>query len=347
MYSETKAQVSVVLYTSPAKQFFIDDLWRSTIINTSSSPVTVSLQFQIHDNAASDVLTLTTQSITLTPGANHLSSSEGINGKWVYGNSETSTILQATGKLPYGHYTYGILVYAAATNRPLGSSNDEIDIQPMLPPELASPRNEDTVIIKYPVLSWIPPRPIIGLNIVYSLHLVALQPNQNPSDGMVQNPPLLNLENLSSTYMTYPVTAQELQLGINYAWQVSASYQGYSLGVTDIWVFTLKPPPPAPADPMIYPVATKVSDAHFYVTHGIFRFAYKNMAGDKTLSYTITRMDNRVKVKSLPVIQVQAGMNEINIDLKKNSDLVIGKYYILEITDKKGRTYKLTFIYST
>ena len=343
---DTKAQVSVVLFTSPAKQFFIDDLWKSTLINTSTSSINVYVQFQIRDNATSDVLTLTTQVITLTAGANHLNSSEGISGKWVYGNSEASTILHSTGKLPYGHYTYGILVYSAYTSKPLGSNNDEIDVQPMLPPELASPRNEDTISIKYPVLSWIPPRPIIGLSIIYSLRLVALQANQSPSEGLLEDAPLLNLENLSSTYTTYPASAQELQAGTTYAWQVGASYEGYSLGVTDVWVFTPKPPEPPPTDPMIYPVATKVSDAHFYVTHGIFRFAYKNMAGDKTLSYTITRMDNRAKVKNLPVAQVQAGMNELNIDLKKNLDLVTGKYYILEIKDKKGHTYKLTFIYS-
>ena len=343
----TEAQVSVVLFTNPAKQFFIDDLWKTTLINTSTSPINAYVQFEIRNNNTNNILSLTTQLITLTPGANHLTPSEGTGGKWVYGNNEPSTILQATGKLPYGNYTYGVNVYAVPTNKYLGSSNAEIEVQPMLPPELSSPHNEDVITLQYPLLTWIPPRPIIGLSIVYSLRLVALQANQSAAEGLLQNPPLVNLNNLPSTYTTYPASSEALKPGITYAWQVGASYEGYSLGETEVWTFTVKPPPPPPADDIIYPVAAKVSDGHFYVTKGIIRFAYDNKANDKKLNYVIKRMDKHENLKSLPDLTVKAGMNKLEVDVTHNTGLKEKQYYELEITDSKGQVYKVLYYYIT
>jgi hypothetical protein len=342
-----QGQVSVVLFTNPSKQFFIDDLWKTTLINTSTSPINAYVKFEIRNTATNDVLNVTTQAITLITGANRINSSEGVSAKWVYANTETAIILQSTGKLPYGRYTYAVQVFAASTNKPLGSASNEIDVDPMLPPELSSPHNEDTITVKYPLLTWIPPRPIIGLSIVYSLRLVALQPNQSSAEGLLQNTPLVNLDNLSSTYTTYPATAEELKSGITYAWQVGASYEGYSLGTTEIWTFTVKPPPPPPADDIIYPVAAKTSDGHFYVTKGIIRFAYINKANDKKLSYVIRRLAKKKNLESLPELDIKAGANKLEIDLRHNTGLKEKEYYDLQITDSKGQVYKVLFYYIT
>jgi hypothetical protein len=294
-----------------------------------------------------NVLTVTTQVITLTPGANHFSAIESGSARWVYGGTEQSTVLQSTGKLPYGQYVLCISIYAASTNKLLGSNCNEMEVAPMLPPELASPRNEEVIEMKYPVLAWIPPRPLIGLNIAYSLHMVALQKNQNPAEGILQNVPILNLNNLSSTYTTYPVTAQQLESGVTYAWQVGASYEGYNLGTTEIWTFTVKPPPPPPTDDIIYPVASKVSDGHFYITKGIMRFAYTNSANDKKLTYVIKDLSKKENLKSLPELTIKPGSNKLEIDLRHNTGLRQKDYYDLQITDSKGQVYKLMFYYIT
>src|SRR6185312_11982507 len=41
----------------------------------------------------------------------------------------------------------------------------------------------------------------------------------------------------------------------------------------------------------VYPVASVVSDGHFYLTSGIIKFAYINKANDKKLTYSIRRLD--------------------------------------------------------
>ncbi|HXB10535.1 MAG TPA: hypothetical protein VNZ45_01000, partial [Bacteroidia bacterium] len=145
------AQVSVILYPSPAKQFFIDDLWKTTLINTSTSSNHVIIQCQIKTGNSQDVLTITTQAVTLSPGANSLNATESETAKWNYGSAGAAAILKSTGKLPYGQYTLCIMI-TTLTGKPLGSNCEELDIQPMLPPELASPRNEEVLTMQYPVL---------------------------------------------------------------------------------------------------------------------------------------------------------------------------------------------------
>jgi hypothetical protein len=346
-FCRTEAQVSVILYPEPAKQFFIDDVWKTILINASTKPETVIIQWQIKTGGSQDVLTVTTQAVTLAAGSNSLNATESASAKWDYGNTSAAAVLRSTGKLSYGQYTLGVSVMTL-TGKLIGSNSEELDIQPMLPPQLSSPRNEDTVTVKYPLLTWIPPRPVVsGVEVTYSLRLVALQKGQSPAEGLLQNEPLLNLTGLATIYTTYPGTAQELQPGVNYAWQVSASYEGYSLGTTEIWTFTLKPPPPPPADDVIYPVASKVSDGHFYVTKGIIRFAYNNSANDKKLNYVIKRLDKKVNLKSLPDLEVKPGTNKLEIDLRHNAGLKEKEYYDLVITDSKGQVYRVMFYYIT
>jgi hypothetical protein len=170
--------------------------------------------------------------------------------------------------------------------------------------------------------------------------------DQTPAEALLQSPPLLNLSGLTTNTMNYPVTAPVLQTGHDYAWQVAASYQEYSLGVTDIWEFKVKPPDPIPPDPIIYPVASNKSDSKFYISHGVFRFAYNNKENEKGLTYTITKMDSKKTVlNGLPEMQLKSGINKMQIDLRKNPGLKDGNYYTLEISDNKKEIFKVLYLY--
>lgn len=94
----------------------------------------------------------------------------------------------------------------------------------------------------------------------------------------------------------------------------------------------------------VYPVATEVSDGHFYVTKGIVRFAYINKANDTKLNYSIKCLDKNENLNSLPEVQINHGTNKLEINLQHNG-LEENKYYDLEITDSKGHVYKLVYYY--
>ena len=219
-------------------------------------------------------------------------------------------------------------------------------IKSMLPPQLSYPANESVIDIKYPVLIWAPPRPINGMMVTYNLRLVEILKGQTLAEALLQNPAMVNLSGLSNTFLNYPADATPLHMDGHYAWQVAASYGVQSLGVTDMWSFTVKNKEEKKDDDIEYPVAEKVSKARFYVTHGVFHFVYNNKANEKVLSYTIKSMDNSVaNMKELPPIELQPGMNKLDIDLKQRKELKNNTYYYLEIKDSRRQVYKLMYYY--
>lgn len=97
----------------------------------------------------------------------------------------------------------------------------------------------------------------------------------------------------------------------------------------------------------VYPVASVVSDGHFYLTSGVIKFAYINKANDKNLTYVIKRLDKNENLSSLPELNISPGTNKLAINLQHNEEMEQGKYYDLEITDSKGKAYKLLYYYVT
>lgn len=95
----------------------------------------------------------------------------------------------------------------------------------------------------------------------------------------------------------------------------------------------------------LYPVASKVSDGHFYLTNGIIRLAYINKANDKKLTYAIKRLDNNKTLSSLPQLNISPGTNKLAINLQHIEGMEQDKYYDLEITDSKGQVYSLIYYY--
>jgi hypothetical protein len=231
-------------------------------------------------------------------------------------------------------------------NKSSNSTHNEKAIKSMLPPQLSYPFNESVIDIKYPVLIWIPPSPINGITVTYNLRLAEIHKGQTLAEALLQNPPLLNLTGLSTTFLNYPADATPLRPDGHYAWQIAASSGGQSLGVTDIWSFSIKKNENKKDDYINYPVVSKVSKERFYISHGVFFFAYNNMTNEKTLSYTIKSVDKSAEnIKDLPKIQLRPGTNRLQVDLKKSGKLKNGNYYNLEIKDKKQQVYKLMYFY--
>lgn len=220
-------------------------------------------------------------------------------------------------------------------------------LKSMLPPQLSYPSNEAIIDVQYPVLIWIPPRPTSGMMVTYTLRLVEILKGQTLSEALLQNPPLINMSGLSNTFLNYPLDATPLKVDGHYAWQVSASASGQSLGVTNMWSFSIKDNKVKKDNAIQYPVASKVSKERFYVTHGIFHFVYNNSANEKILSYTIKNMGKSIgNITGLPLIKLKPGMNKLQVDLQQSGKLKNGTYYYLEIRDKQQQVYKLMYYYT-
>lgn len=278
----------------------------------------------------------------------------------------------------------GSYAQKASPHSDINSSNT---ISNTFRPQLSYPEDKSLVEVPNPVFIWLPPPTPGGTLIMYSIRLVKMQSGQTPQEALLQNPPLVNLEGLTNNFLSYPSDAPALDNGAQYAWQVAASSAGKSLGEADISTFSvvhrtdqksqeepeLFSPNKQKSDSStkqnkknsqtaniaqnpnkkqtnvfdVYPVASVVSDGHFYLTNGTFKFAYINKANDKTLTYTIRRLDKNENLSSLPKLSINPGTNKLVINLEHNGEMEQGKYYDLEITDSKGQVYKLLYYYIT
>ncbi|HTA26702.1 MAG TPA: hypothetical protein VK809_02860 [Bacteroidia bacterium] len=233
---------------------------------------------------------------------------------------------------------------AQTNNSDVGRSKKAISS--IIPPQLSYPANEEVINIKNPIFMWIPPHPVNGMMVTYAIRMVEIQKGQTPAEALLQNPPLLNLNGLTSTFISYPVSASPLHDDSKYAWQVAASIGGQNLGVTDINTFTVNKKEDKKAEVINYPVASKISKERFYVSHGIFYFAYNNKDNEKNLTYKINCVDkSRESIKGLPEVKLRPGMNNLQVDIKQCSKLKNGSYYYLEIKDTKQQVYKLMYYY--
>ena len=57
----------------------------------------------------------------------------------------------------------------------------------MLTPQFAHPANQSVIDINYPVLIWIPQKPINGLIVPYTLCLVEIQNRQTLAEALLKN----------------------------------------------------------------------------------------------------------------------------------------------------------------
>ncbi len=84
-------------------------------------------------------------------------------------------------------------------------------ISSIIPPQLTYPANEAAINIKNPIFMWIPPHPVNSMMVTYSIRMVEIQKGQTPAEAFLQNPPLLNLNGLTCTFISYPVSASPLR----------------------------------------------------------------------------------------------------------------------------------------
>jgi hypothetical protein len=224
------------------------------------------------------------------------------------------------------------------------NATSEKTIKSIVPPQLSYPSNESVISISNPIFIWIPPRPTNGMMITYSIRLVEIQNGQTPSEALLQNPPLLNLSGLTNTFLSYPANAPSLNVDGHYVWQVAASSGGQSLGVTDIASFSVNKTDTKKVEDFNYPVASKPGKERFYITHGVFQFAYNNETNEKTLKYTIRSTNKKDTLRGLPKLKLHPGINKLQVDLKL-AGLKNASYYYLEIEDKNRQAYKLMYYY--
>jgi len=215
------AQVLVRLSVPPPGRYGIEDLWKATVVSDSSYD-NVWFEGFVLEARQGQVFWAKTKTFSLTRGTK-------VFGYHSVTIDETKTapgyeaFLTRQGTLPQGRYSFELVLKPFD----VGDSNG-FEVKPMGPPRLISPRDGDTVRARYPQFVWAPPVPRPSGRVTFGLKLVQLLPGQTKEEAMSVNLPWFEKRDMVGTSLVYPSSAQALESGEDFAWQVTGSPGGTS-----------------------------------------------------------------------------------------------------------------------
>ncbi len=322
----------------------IDGLGNFQIQNLSSISRRGQVYISVRENISkSNIVTIASPQFTLNPGNSPFPVGAFINSSFNFAPNSMASLVSQTRNFPPGEYTF---CYRFV---PVDKSEDfencfDANIQPLVPISLISPADEDKICQKRPPLSWQPPVPFPP-TMRFRLQLTEKKKGA-AVENLLMNAPLVFLDNIPSTTISYPSFAADLQEGHTYVWQVVAYQNGIILSRSEIWQFTVECSDSLPADPVdSYRELKSMQNGNYYITSQNLRFSFQNDYNTSKLNYSISDLENSGKaVPHLPDIPLKRGLNKLEIGLY-DLDLKSGNHYLLKIYPFNEPEVQVRFIY--
>ena len=237
------AQVEVSLQIPPPNKFKVEDLWKLTLINTTSSTLAVHLNGTVTESQAGLIVTGVSKSFDLPPGTkvftnvNYRELDPDID--FVNKDPRFKESVIRGGGFPSGEYEICVYVIDERSRSELGSQCIEQQVMLFAPPSLISPEDETEITIRNFGFMW---TPVVGVpEVSYEFKLVEVFGNQSPYEAIANNDVFFSTT-IRLTLLTYPLQARQFEKGKRYAWQVQSvdrngNTVGFNNGLSEIWSF--------------------------------------------------------------------------------------------------------------
>lgn len=261
-----------------------------------------------------------------------------------FANNSLGAIANQTRALAPGNYEFCFRFVPEDKGLDEAENCFEAEIQPLVPLTLLNPVHQDTICNKRPVLSWQPPMPYSG-DMRFRLMLTE-KTTAEPVESMLTNRPLLLLDNISGVSVNYPAAYPELKEGKTYCWQVVAYIKNVIISKSEIWEFTVQCNEKAPPVPFNgYRELKLLQNGNYYFANHYIQFAFTNNYNVKDLRYEVYDMAAPdKKLKNLPDIILQPGLNKIDLNLSE-SGLTPDNHYILKVYPFNEPAIEVRFVY--
>jgi hypothetical protein len=343
------AQVGIVSAHLNALNVTPGTLCEVTLMNSQGSSQ-IMLEAQVLNAASEQLLYIQSSPFYITQGMNILSSAIVPINVTTYGTSSQATYIQTTHVLPSGTFQFCCSVVVLSSE---GGDEycEEVESEINSNMYLVFPDDKDTIETKDPVLMWMHTEAfnMVAPGEYYRMIVVELADEQNAEDGITVNTPIYMKNNLTTHNVIYPVDAQELEDGENYAWQVQRVTNGIVTDKTEAWEFTMKAATVITDDK--YAVLKKTLDASYYTAvNGKLFFRFNEEYNSGQISCAIY---NSAREKILPVAinedksntalaYKKSGYNCYEINLNDLDNISSG-FYTLEVKNEKGEMFLLKF----
>ena len=216
----------------------------------------------------------------------------------------------------------------------------------MQPLMLIIPTDKSESEEKYPVFTWIPPSlSAISEQQNYQLKVVEVYPEQNPTEAIAINMPLLQADNLIQTAYPYPLSSKNLEPAHTYAWQVTVGTGNLAESRSDVWTFSIKEDEKKVIEVVQdQPFVELTGSNSIYKAEGKVRFKFSG--GAYTDMGPIVRLLNMKEEK----IDLKAewllakGQNLYELQIPAEAKVKNGEIYKLEIENPNNQNIETIFV---
>jgi hypothetical protein len=348
------AQVIISLQLPPMGLTIKPQLWNLSLINTTTADMQVRVEMVMTDVSNNQrVLTGTSKLLLLPRGVKQLQMSDVTPITYNAGSPGYSVDASPNGFLPVGLFNicYTVIKFENDNNERLGEECETLEIEPISPPQLILPLDEEQLDITRPFFAWIPPSPYNTLNsLLYDWVLVEVQSTHSASDALQQNVPILSQQNVSFTTFQYPLSSPELDTSKLYAWRITAKNNMTAIGNSETWSFRVRKygVDTATNRPSVinFSKLKKAEDAAYSICTGVLRFEYLHEYRDDSIRVSITDIsDSQRKILTLENqnLPVTFGQSFHQMDLRNNSGLVDKHLYLVEVVNARQEKWFLKF----
>lgn len=348
-------QVVIQLQVPPLGLTIKPQLWNLALINATRESLTVRLDMVM--TAVSNnqqVLTGTTRLFVLPEGGKQIQVKDVLPVTYNSGSAVVAVDPSPEGFLPVGVFNICYTLIGSKKGlqeEVLAEACETFEIEPLSPPSLVMPANDDYAESTRPFFTWLPPMPAQLFNTLrFDLTLVEVFPTQSSSDAIQQNIPITMQANLPYTSFQYPQSMPELDSSKTYAWRVVARNGIMPVANSEIWTFKVKRYSPDSSVTLSRGYFTKLrreDDASYIITGDKVRFSYEHETSDSLVNIRLTDITSAGR-KELsfdePVLKVRYGQNLMTLDLDRVG-LTNLHIYLLELSNVRNEKWYLKFEY--
>lgn len=354
-YCFVQAQVLIKTQLPPVGLVLKSQLWNLSIVNTGSQSLTVQVEMLVTNTSTNQkVFTGTTKMLTLTRGLNRVTPTSASPVSYNVLSPDYNINVNQEGFLPVGIYTvcYNILFVRNDAAERIAEECETVEIEPVRPPMLVFPSDNEKVEQTRPLFNWLPPAPVSLFNkLLYDVVLVEVLPTQSLTDAVQKNIPVYRAQNLFIANLQYPLSLPELKEKKTYAWQVSAKSGNSPIAKSEVWAFTLKQNDivaTTKEDASFYSRLKMDPDASYGLAKGILKYSYVNELNDKEVTirvFDITKAGQKELLLDASTIGLQFGENFKEMDFTQQGGLADKHLYLLDLVNSQNEHWFLRFEY--
>ena len=244
------SQVTVTAIT-PGPRFTLDDLWNMTIVRTNPNlaDAWVNVSVTVYDEQVSKIVTSTTKRFQFAGTVISINKANLRPYQPIIVNysqrSFKNELAKQGGIFPSGNYKIEISCNSVGNGEytePLGKYVYNINAELMMPIQLISVYNNDTIEDENPMFNWIPPYPLPKGNIKYEIKVTEIEINETAITALQRNQPQVRADIINQNSFFYSVGSPQLIKGKEYAWQVFAyTENGNYYSGSEAWRFIYDP----------------------------------------------------------------------------------------------------------